>query len=199
MEPGDRDLLSVQEHQNPIREESASGKKPEYMTSLRGSELVFKDNKIIKLRGNIDTFEAEVLETQFCLLSSGFKKAAGELNQVLDCVRKLMRCEVLNEAVPPIELFGMSEDEIHERSHKPQKFYGFGHLMAISVDDGEVILRLNTLRAKVREVEICAYEAFRGSLGIPNREDIIRGYNRLSSALYVMMLRAKAKEYDAVP
>jgi len=171
--------------------------KPEYMTALRGFELVFKDHKIIRLRGKVDGFEAAAMETQFHFKSKGFKKAADDLGRIVDYVRKLMRCEVLCEDVPPMELFGMDEDEIHERSHKPQKYYGFGHFTPITVDDGEIVLRLNILRTLSRETELCAYEAFRNSQGIPDREDIIRAYNRLSSALYVMMLRAKAKEYEA--
>jgi len=172
-------------------------KKPEYMTALRGAELVFKDHRIIHLRGKVDGFEAVAMETQFFLNSKGYKKAAGDLGNVIEYVRKLMRSEVLCEDVPPMVLFGMDEAEIHERSHKPQKFYGFGHFMPIAIDDGEVVLRLNTLRTRSREVELCAYEAFRNSQGIPDREDIVTGYNRLSSALYVMMLRAKAGEYGA--
>ena len=171
--------------------------KPEYMTALRGSELVFKDHKIIRLRGKVDGFEAAAMETQFFLKSKGFGKAAGDLGKVIEYVRKLMRCEVMCEDVPPMELFGMDEAEIHERSHKPQKYYGFGHFMPITIDDGEIVLRLNILRTLSREVELCAYEAFRNSQGIPDREDIILAYNRLSSALYVMMLRTKAKEYEA--
>ena len=171
-------------------------KKPEYMAALRGSELVFKDHKIIKLRGKVDAFEAAAMETQFWLKLKGFKKASDDLGSINEFVRILMRSEVLCEDVPPMELFGMDEAEIHERSHKPQKFYGFGHFMPITIDDGEVVLRLNILRTLVREVELCAYEAFRNSQGIPDREDIILGYNRLSSALYVMMLRTKAKEYE---
>ena len=171
-------------------------KKPEYMTTLRGSELVFKDHKIIRLRGKVDGFEASAMETQFWLRSKGARKASDDLGKVIDYVRKLMRSEVIKEDVPPMELFGMNEAEIHERSHKPQDFYGFGHFKPITIDDGETVLRLNILRTLSRELELCAYEAFRNSHGVPEREDIVQAYNRLSSALYVMMLRVKAKEYE---
>ena len=172
------------------------GLKPEYMTALRGGELVFKDHKIIKLRGKVDAFEAFAMETQFRLAEKGHKKAAGELGDVVAYVRKLMRCEVLREDVPPMLLFGMDEAEIRERSHKPHKFYGFGHFMPITPEDGEVVLCLNVLRTLSREAELCAYEAFRDEQGVPERQDIVQAYNRLSSALYVMMLRAKANEYE---
>lgn len=167
------------------------------MTALHGRELVFKDHKAIKLRGKVDSFEAMALETQFTLKAKGYAKAADDLGAVIGYTRKLMRCEVLGEDVPPMELFGMGADEIHERSHRPHKFYGFGHFMPVTVDDGELILRLNALRASVREAELCAYEAYRDAQGIPARADIVEGYNRLSSALYVMMFKAKAKEYEA--
>jgi len=172
------------------------GAKPEYMTALHGSELVFKDHAAIKLRGKADTFEAMLLEAQAEALEKGVKPLADDLGEVLAFVRQLMRCEVLGEAVPPIQLFGMGEAEIHERSHTPKKFFGVGHFMPVVASDGWEVLRLNRLRAESREVEIAAYEAFKGPLGAPAREDIVHAYNRLSSALYVMMLRACTNFYD---
>jgi ethanolamine utilization cobalamin adenosyltransferase len=169
--------------------------KPEFMTALRGTELVFKDHKIIRLRGKIDSFEAKALETALAARRGGAERLAAELGEVLDFARTVMRCEVLAEPVPPMRLFGLDEAEIRERSHFPQKYYNVPHFMPITVEDGEHVLMLNTLRTMAREVELCAYAAFRGDSGEPAREDIALALNRLSSAIYLMMLRAKAGEY----
>jgi len=182
----------VGQKRNP---ETAPGEKPEYMTSLRAGELVYKDHKVIKLRGKIDSFEAKLLETQFTFQRLGRSGLEKDLKEVLDYARTIMRCEVMGEAMPLMNLFGMDEEGIHDRSHYPKKYFGVPHFMPITIDDGEEILTLNVLRTMVREVEIAAFEAFRNETGVPEREDIITALNRLSSALYVMMLRTKAGEY----
>jgi ethanolamine utilization cobalamin adenosyltransferase len=176
--------------------DGGAGAKPEHMTALRGETLVFKDHKIICLRGKIDSLEAKTLETQLAFLRHGCRKAAGDLGETLDCLRRIMRAEVLDEPLPPLTLFGLDEAEIRDRSHNPQKYYGVPHFMPATANDGEVVLMLNCLRALAREAELVAYEAFRGESGAPERADIILAFNRLSSAFYVMMLRSKAGEYD---
>jgi ethanolamine utilization cobalamin adenosyltransferase len=169
------------------------GVKPEYMTSLRAGELAPKDHKVIKLRGRVDSFEAKLLETQMAFRKMGLEGIEKDLGEVLDYTRAVMRSEVLDEPLPPMELFGMDEDAIHDSSHHPQKYFGVPHFMPVTIDDGEAVLMLNVLRTIVREVEIAAYEAFTDeSSQVPSRTDIVKALNRMSSALYVMMLRAKA-------
>ncbi|MDR1439295.1 MAG: hypothetical protein LBJ10_04580 [Clostridiales bacterium] len=167
------------------------------MTSLRGAELVFKDHKAIRLRGKLDSFEAKLLETALAMRRSGDDRLAADLGEVLGYARLVMRGEVLEEPLPPMRLFGLGEAEIRERSHFPQKYYNVPHFMPIGVGDGERALMLNTLRTMAREAELCAYEAFRDAFGVPSREDIVLALNRLSSALYLLMLRARAGEYGA--
>jgi ethanolamine utilization cobalamin adenosyltransferase len=172
------------------------GEKPEYMTNLGPGELVCKDDKVIKLRGSIDGFEAKILETQMILHAEGRAGEVRDLGEILDYTRQIMRGEVLGEEVPPPDLFGVDSAEIRDRSHHPQKYYGAPHFMPLKMEDGPVVLRLNVLRTIVREVEITAFEAFRDEKGVPSRQDILTALNRLSSALYVMMLRSRAGEYD---
>ena len=182
----------------PRQQEGESEIKPEYMTALRAGELVYKDHKIIKLRGKIDSFEAKLLETQFLFRRAGCVELERCLAEVLDYTRAVMRAEVLSEELPPMKLFGMDEGSIHDSSHNPMKNFGLRHFMPVTADDGEVVLALNTLRTMAREVEIAAYEAFKTESGAPDREDIIMGLNRLSSALYVLMFKAKiAEKHDA--
>jgi ethanolamine utilization cobalamin adenosyltransferase len=175
----------------------AKGEKPEYMTALRGTALVFKDHKIIRLRGQIDSFEAKILETQLAFRRGGLDGAAADLEEVLDLARRILRAEVLNEPMPPLNLFGMDAAELRSRSHFPERYYGVPHFMPITAEDGETVLALNVLRTMSREVEVCAVAAFRNASGAVDREDIVCALNRLSSAVYVMMLRAKAGEYGA--
>ena len=61
-----------------------------------------------------------------------------------------------------------------------------------SVKDGPVVLRLNRCRCAAREAELSAAEAFTDREGIPTREDLLRAMNRLSSVLYLLMIREKA-------
>ncbi|MCL2684101.1 MAG: hypothetical protein FWE55_02550 [Synergistaceae bacterium] len=182
---------------NPQGKESAqqSGKpKPEYMTSLGTGGLVYKDHKIIKLRGKIDSFEAKTLETQLALRRAEYHELERCLAEVLDYARAVMRAEVRGEELPPMKLFGMDDVEIRDSSHHPMKYFGLPHFMPITADDGETVLALNTLRTMAREVEIAAYEAFKTESGTPDRVDIITGLNRLSSALYVLMFKAKIRK-----
>jgi ethanolamine utilization cobalamin adenosyltransferase len=68
--------------------------------------------------------------------------------------------------------------------------------MPVRPEDGPLTLAANRLRTQTREVEIAALEAFAvPGGGPPGRPDLLRALNRLSSAFYVMMLKAKAGEY----
>ena len=53
---------------------------------------------------------------------------------------------------------------------------------------GELALRINTLRTRVREAELAAVAAFEAPGEAP-RPDIIRELNRLSSAVYLIFCR----------
>jgi ethanolamine utilization cobalamin adenosyltransferase len=171
--------------------------KPEHMTALRGDLLVMKDHPAIALRGQLDSLEAAILEAQVVFRRLGLEPGVAELGQVLRYVKNLLRAEVLEEPLGQISLFGWDDAELRARSHRPQDYYGLPHF-ATSVDDGEAVVRLNSLRTQAREVELAAYNAFKRSDGRPpEREDLILALNRLSSAFYLMMFKAKAKEYQS--
>jgi ethanolamine utilization cobalamin adenosyltransferase len=132
----------------------------------------------------------------FSFKNCGCGQLASDLGELLDFVRQILRAEVLKEPLAPLTLMGMNGDEIRARSHHPKKYYNIDHFAPVSIEDGGAVLMLNSLRTLSREVELCAYKAFRGENGKPEREDICRSLNRISSALYVMMLRVKVKEYQ---
>ena len=109
-----------------------------------------------------------------------------ELEAVLQQVRHLLRCEVMNEPVPDIRLGGLDAAELRKRSHRPQDFYGQPHFMP-DLADGRTVLLLNRLRTLVRHTERKATAA------LPDRTDILQALNRLSSYLYLLMIQEKSK------
>ena len=168
--------------------------KPEHMTHLRGNVLVFKDHPRIAFRGYIDLLEAEITLAQQAAAQEGYRTLCGELEEVLGFVRRFIRFDVLSEPVGEVKLCGMTPDELRERSHYPEKYYGQGHFL-IHYTDSPAILAVNKVRAVVRQTELAAYRAFRDENGGVARGDIILGLNRLSSLLWIMMIRLKAGDY----
>ena len=153
--------------------------KPEHMTHLNGEFLVPKTHPRIAFRGAMDTLEAEILLCQLAL--PDFRKELGEL---LELARNLIRCDVLGEPVKETNLCGLTQEQLRSHSHRPQDFYGQPHFMP-SAEDGETVLRLNRVRCAAREAELKAVAA------MPEREDILRAMNRMSSMVYILMIRAK--------
>ena len=153
--------------------------KPEHMTCLVGDLLVEKIHPRIRFRGAIDTLEAELL---LC---------GPETAPVLELARRLIRCEVLDEPVGDVTLFGLNEAEQRRRSQLPQEYYGIPHFMP-DYSDPEPVLRLNRCRCAARAAELAACEAFRTPDGTLSREDIVKALNRMSSMLYILMLQHKA-------
>ena len=165
--------------------------KPEHMTHLHGDVLVHKTHPRIAFRGAIDTLEAELI---LCALDAD-KKTAKDLNEILAFTRMLLRCDVLNESVPIGKLCNLSPEELRSHSHRPQDFYGQPHFMP-SPADGLLIARLNRCRCAAREAELRAVAAFSDADGNPTRLDILQAMNRLSSMLYILMIRCKNKRQE---
>ena len=159
--------------------------KPEHMTHLNAQILVPKTHPRIRFRGAMDTLEAELILCQLTV-----PKMAKELGEILATARRLIRCDVLEEPVPEGKLCGLTEQELRSHSHRPQDFYGQPHFMAEAAD-GESIARINRARCAAREAELLAVAAFTDREGRPTREDILRSLNRLSSMLYILMIRLK--------
>ena len=59
-----------------------------------------------------------------------------------------------------------------------------------SLEHGPVVARLNVLRALIREAEVAGAQAFITPSFAISRADVLQGLNRLSSAVYVLMLIA---------
>ena len=160
--------------------------KPEHMTHLYGDVLVPKNHPRILFRGKMDTLEAELLLCQLC--SDTLIAPVGE---ILALARQIVRCEVLSEPLKAGTLCGLTEAEQRRRSHFPQDYYGQPHFMP-APSDGMVIARLNRARCAAREAELSAIEAFSDREGSLTRPDIALALNRMSSMLYILMIRQKA-------
>ena len=167
--------------------------KPEHMTHLDGITLAPKTHPRILFRGKMDTLEAQLI---LCRLR--VPRFSGELKEILDYTRLLLRCEVLGEPVPERGLLGLTESELRRRSHFPQDFYGQPHFMPES-EDGQEIAHLNLARCAAREAELAAAAAFTDAYGQVSRADLLRAMNRLSSAIYLLMIRQRALRKEGTP
>ena len=156
--------------------------KPEHMTHLNGVVLVPKTHPRIALRGKVDMLEAELLLC--CAHAQGTIK--NQLQQALEFARGLLRDEVLDRPVQGMLLGGMDESALRERSHRPQDFYGQPHFMP-QPDDSLLLLQVNRARCAARQAELQAVAAFP-----EGREDLVQGFNRLSSFLYLIMIQLKS-------
>ena len=195
--PGARDYLNRErigilsaETAKPTEYRLANGavlrEKPEQMTHLNGDLLVLKTHPRIRYRGAMDSLEAELL---LCQLAC--EKWRAELGEILALARKLIRCEVLDEPVEEGKLCGLTMEEQRKRSHRPQDYYGQVHFMP-EVSDGPVVLYLNRCRTAARAAELAAAAAFVDEEGSCSRVDILRALNRMSSMIYILMIRQKA-------
>ena len=163
--------------------------KPEHMTHLNAQVLVPKTHPRIVFRGALDTLEAELILAQSALE----KPLSGELGEVLALARTIMRCDVLEEPLENGRLCGLTEEEQRSRSHRPQDYYDQPHFMPEAAD-GPAMARLNRARCAAREAELRAVAAFSDREGNLTRTDIPRALNRMSSMLYILMIKLKKAE-----
>ena len=161
--------------------------KPEYYTHLRGNILVPKTHPVIAFRGKMDSLQAELLLAQQ-MAPEGLRKDIGE---ILTLARNVLRWDVMQEPARVDKLCGLTEDELRSRSHRPQEYYGQPHFMP-EYTDGPALLQLNRARCAARAAELAAVRAFTEANCTCRREDLLQVLNRLSSMLYILMIRLKA-------
>ena len=160
--------------------------KPEHMTHLNSEVLVSKTHPRIHFRGKMDTLEAELI-----LCQPACPELSAQLEEILALARKILRCDVLEEPLHQERLCGLTPEEQRRHSHFPQNYYGQPHFMPSSAD-GMAIARLNRARCAAREAELAAVAAFSDRDGNPTRTDLLQALNRMSSMLYILMIRQKA-------
>lgn len=163
-------------------------KKPDTLTHLDGKHLVSKNDPRLRLRGKLDTAIAHAVlvqaefdpEKKYPVLASWVADIRSLLGYVL-------RAEATGETLWPISIGGLDEEAIHKISHNPLKHLGHDHIIP-AADQGIQVARLNLLRAQIREAEMTAAEVFIVRDFHVERPDIMAALNRLSSAVYIVML-----------
>ena len=166
---------------------------PEHMTHLKGNILVRKDHPRIAFRGMIDALEGEIMLAQQA--SQAYPALVKELEEALALVRRLIRCDVLDEPVGELRLCGYDAGQLREYSHYPDKYLGQPHFLP-DYTDGPALLAVNKVRTLVRQTELSAYAAFKDVEGNVTRGDIILALNRLSSLMWIIMIKLKAGQYE---
>ena len=160
--------------------------KPEHMTHLNGDSLLPKTHPRIVFRGAMDTLQAEMI---LCQLMVGEPLAHG-LQELLELARQIIACDVLEKPLTFERLLGFTQEELRSRSHRPQDYYGQPHFMPSAADAPELLM-VNRARCVARQAELAAVEAFSDREGNPTRPDILQALNRMSSMLYILMIRRK--------
>lgn len=163
-------------------------KKPDTLTSLDGRSYVAKNDIRLKLRGKLDSAIACAVWVQAEFGSNGKTAVlALLLADIRSALGNALKSEVSGDPMLPIAMGELDEEAIHAISHNPLKYIGHDHLVP-EASHGASVARLNVLRAQIREAELAAADVFIDTRFQVTRQDLMRALNRLSSAVYVLML-----------
>ena len=162
--------------------------KPPLLTHLDNHTLVLKTHPRIALRGRLDSITAEciVLQLQLPALLE-FPLVSGYFADLRSFMGRLLRSEVTGEPLGELAMGDMDAGTLHKISHDPLKYLQHDHIVP-SADHGLDVALLNRLRADVRGVELLATQVYLDASLQLTRTDIVAGLNRLSSAIYVLMM-----------
>lgn len=162
--------------------------KPEVLTNIDSRNLILKNDPRLKLRGKLDTVIAlaVLIQTEFDGLPK-LSQVTLWLSDVRSALGNVLKAEATGSEMPPVTLGDMSEEVLHAISHNPLKYLGHDHLLP-EASQGVQVARLNLLRAEIREAELYAADVYIARDLTITRPDIMEGLNRLSSAVYVLML-----------
>lgn len=170
--------------------------KPGTLTHLYGNQLTVKDNPVIRFRGMLDTLTAMILEAQILGEEKDNRVFVDDLQGILDFTRSFLSAEYKGKPMGEFRVLGLSPDDLREQSWHPEKYFGKKHLLT-DRGMGALSIRLNLLRAVVRETEIAAVTAFKDENDPSNsrRPDIVEALNRLSSLFYILMYKYLPEDY----
>ena len=149
-----------------------------------------KTDSRMQLRGKLDTLNAQMILIQTC---SDNHEYIADIEEIRQVIRKIQRCEAMNEIYDGrLILWGIDEDEIHTRSHNPEKFFRLGHVLP-DKDMRRESAELNLLRTLIRECELISCHVFDD-----DALKISHVLNRLSSALYILIYKYLPENYDKI-
>jgi ethanolamine utilization cobalamin adenosyltransferase len=153
------------------------------LTHLDATTLVAKTHPRIAARGKLDSLMAEIVLTQTLFDPKGklpelLKECLADLKE---WVFQTLAAEISGSLLPAQSMAGMDPEVLRTVSRNPRRYLGTDHLTpdaALGVN----VAFLNRLRTQARETELAAAKA------ALCRDDIQESLNRLSSAVYVLML-----------
>ncbi len=161
----------------------------EHSTSLHDAEVVAKNHPQICFRGEIDCLYAEALYV--CVYSK--EQNLGEIHRqivhICHVIKKLMAIEAEQTSQKVDDIIEMDSKWLRTVSNNPKTHIGTDHYLPNENDDMMLIL-LNKLRAKIRSTERACVNA---DVNYGANACLQESLNRLSSAIYIMMLRYKLK------
>ena len=154
--------------------------KTDDLTNLNKDTLVSKANTQIEFRGKLDFLIAYIYKCQLISKQNSNFELAKNLEEVEIYVKKILECEVKNQAFSNNNLFGLSSQTIKEKSHK---LYAKYHKE--NFEKNELYIELNLLRIYVRQAEVLCVKAFD-----KKRLDLISALNILSSAIHILQINS---------
>ena len=168
--------------------------KPDTLTHIDAHHLVSKNDPRLLFRGKLDSVIAQAVLTQIQLTqtpSDALALIMPQLSRYMADVRSVLgnvlKAEATGETMAAVALGNLSAEAIHKMSHHPLKYLGHDHLVPDEKQGMQVAL-LNLLRAQIREAELYAAQIYITRDFRVKRPDIMQALNRLSSAVYVLML-----------
>lgn len=164
--------------------------KPDYMTQVEGNTLVMKNNERIIFRGKVETFLADLLVTGKEILNTqNSEELQRDFETLIKFVNNIIVAETLDKVLENQKLLdGHSLDSIQEIAHNPKEKLGVTHLLEVTFNHDILVHKLNKLKALARGLETQAVDYF-VQVDRINRKDLLKAFNVLSSAIYVMMLK----------
>lgn len=168
----------------------AVAKKPDTLTHLNAFTMVAKNDPRLAFRARLDASIAQAVWLQVELKDTEMK---GWLADIRSLLGNIMRADAMNEPLGEQNIAGLCADELHRLSHNPLKFIGHDHIVP-EASHGLQSALLNLLRTSVRETEISAAQIFIDQHFQVQRPDIMQALNRLSSAVYVLMILCVCQE-----
>jgi ethanolamine utilization cobalamin adenosyltransferase len=162
------------------------------LTHLDAASMVAKTHPRIEARGRLDSLMAAavLVQTQFDPKGKLPAMLKDCLAEVKEWIFQSLAAEISGSILPPQGMGGMDMDVLRTVSRNPRQYLHTDHL---TPDDalGANIALLNWLRTQVREAELAAARA------ALCRTDIQESLNRLSGAVYVLMLLTHLAESGA--
>ncbi len=169
--------------------------KPGHLAQLDAGHFAPKTAPQFLFRGKMDTVHAHFLLAAAQARGFNLPDLSDRLSTLAAYCREITSAEYNKRKIAPLQLAGLSATDIHQATHNPKRTLGIGHVVP-GPNDHELLLQLNLLRSQVREAELTAAHVFTGPDGQPTRPDLTEGLNKLSSAVYYLILLFKAGKFS---